>query len=96
MWRNATRNQANATAQIKGALDPIVERVERNLKENYENSLRLEQLFRNVATETQDTKNELQPAVNRILRQQTAQLQPHSCYQPWAITAPAYLTFRTM
>ena len=31
IWRNVTRNQANATAQIKETLDPIVARVEHNL-----------------------------------------------------------------
>ena len=47
-------------------------RVDQNLEANYENTRRPEDLVRNVATETQDMKNELQPAVNKILRQQSA------------------------
>ena len=51
---------------------PIVARVDKNLGNTYVKTMRLEELVRNVATETQDMKNERQTAVNKILRQQSA------------------------
>ena len=51
-------------------LDPIVANVEKRLRDYYENTVRLELLCRNVATETQEMKDALQPAVDKIILQQ--------------------------
>ena len=41
LWRNVSRNHANATAKIEWTLDPFVANVENSLRDNYENTVRL-------------------------------------------------------